>query len=141
MATTSRITLTNGKGGIKTVSHESYARTQKMLEKAGWFPSNGEPIKPMQRAGSVSAKNTISKEPPFVPQEVIDMRAKKEEPALISDVSDEGTIEVTLKKIEVEEAKVPEMNLNLSKGVDPVTSLNPDGTPKTTASKSTNKNK
>jgi hypothetical protein len=141
MATTSRITLTNGKGGVKTVSHESYARTQKMLEKAGWFPSDGEPIKPMQKAGNALSKNNLSKEPPFVPQEVIDMRAKKEETPLITSVGEDGTIEVKEEKKDVVEAKVPEMNLNLGKGVDPVTSLNPDGTPKTTASKSTNKKK
>lgn len=125
MATTSKITLTNGKGGVKTVAEPAYLRMQKMLEKQGWNPVDG-PIKPKPVAGKQNT-NTALKQPPFTPQEVIDMRAKKEEVKEPSPMAD-----------------VPELTFEVKNSemvIDTVTKLSPDGNPVKTSTAPTSKKK
>jgi cell division protein FtsN len=130
MATTSKITLTNGKGGVKTVAEPAYLRMQQMLEKQGWFPTNGQPIKPKPIAGK-AGQTTALKQPPFTPKEVIDMRAKKE----------------SEKEVEKEPAPMADMKeiafdvSTAGKPAEVVTKLNPDGTPAQTQNASPSKKK
>jgi len=135
MATTSKITLTNGKGGVKTVAEPAYLRMQQMLEKQGWFPTGGQPIKPKPIAGKSAGQTTTLKQPPFTPKEVIDMRAKKES---------EKEVEKEVEKEPAPLADMKEIPFDISPAAKPaevVTKLNPDGTPAQTQTASPSKKK
>lgn len=142
MATTSKITLTNGKGGVKTVAEPAYLRMQKMLERQGWFPVDG-PIKPKPVVnGKSGPQSTTLKQPPFTPKEVIDMRAKKEEAKKEEPLAG-GSDEVVKEPAPMANMKeVPfDVSPNGAKPMEVVTKLNPDGTPAQTQASPTSKKK
>ena len=145
---THRISLTNAKGGLRTMTEQAWKNIPKDKQGTynGWYPYEGQ-LSPAQPK-SKNQVQSLGKQPPFIPQEVINMRESianakdaelaakdKEIEALRAQLAAQSS--VTSVDANQEDAKQPMKEIDFD--INPVTKIDPAGNPAPKSSQPKNK--
>lgn len=140
---THRISLTNAKGGLRTMTEQAWKNIPKDKQGTynGWYPYEGQ-LSPAQPKSKNQAQSPV-KQPPFIPKEVIDMREAKAAELAAKDKEIEAlkaqlAAQSSVTSVDANQEE-PKPMKEIDFDINPVTKIDPAGNPAPKSSQPKNK--